>query len=292
MKRIVSGLIVAGLLSCLLASCGSPSQPSVSTPTTTTTTTTTTTALPPTGPATALISKDRAKQIVITHCGGAIAEATFTKVEVDAEDGKPVYEVEFVWRGTEYEYELNALTGAVLSVEKEPIRTYFDGINSPLTFSSLQEYKEKLLTLTDAASLRWSFVTGGIGESVAIRDEADFAMLLQDGYFLLPVLSKSHTVTQVCFSRDGYTEFSIKSTQGDTLTLTCRHGTAPFDAVEGAERTPLTNTRGVTVTRERRVDEQACVYTWNEEAYACRLSCAADADTFAKSLTFETVTIK
>lgn len=251
-----------------------------------------TTAPPPTGPATALIGHDRAKQIVIADCGGDIAKANFTKIEADMEDRNIVYEIEFTLDGMEYEYELNARTGDILSVEKEPLKTCFDGINPWLTFSSLKDYKEKLLTLTDPSALRWSFVTGGIGDTVAIRDDKDFAMLLEDGYFLLPVFPKSYSVTKTLFSRDGYSEFSLQTQNGNQAVLTYRHNTKPYEKIDGAERSTLTNARGVTITREYRTDEHPYVYTWNEGGYACRLSCAENADAFLKELSFQKVTIK
>lgn len=41
------------------------------------------------------------------------------KVELDYEDGRKVYEVEFYKGGVEYEFDIDAETGAVLNYEKD-----------------------------------------------------------------------------------------------------------------------------------------------------------------------------
>ena len=41
------------------------------------------------------------------------------KVELDYEDGRKVYEVEFIKGGVEYEFDVDAKTGAILDFEKD-----------------------------------------------------------------------------------------------------------------------------------------------------------------------------
>ena len=189
----------------------------------------------------------------------------------------------------------NVLANDFQSEEKEPPKTYFDGIKITQTFMSVEEYKNNLLTFTDVSALRWSFVVGGLGDSVAIRDEKDFAMLLEDDYFLLPVLESSYSVTKILFHRDGYTEFTVQTPSGERAMLTCRHNTEPYGKIENAERTTLLNARGMAVTREHpytnNTNELSYVYTWVEGVYACRLSCAENADEFVKELSFEKVSL-
>ncbi len=73
----------------------------------------------PTGPATALIGKERAKEIALNHAGVKAADATFVKVEVGSDDGVAEYEVDFRADGIEYEYEIRAKDGKVLSAERD-----------------------------------------------------------------------------------------------------------------------------------------------------------------------------
>lgn len=65
------------------------------------------------------ISADKAKSIALEHAGIKEADALGLRVKQDLEDGMPVYEVEFRASGTEYEYELLALDGAILKAERD-----------------------------------------------------------------------------------------------------------------------------------------------------------------------------
>ena len=67
----------------------------------------------PTQPAPSKISVERAKQIAVSHAG--VSGASFTKVELDTDDGIAVYEIEFKVGNTEYDYEINAASGAIIS---------------------------------------------------------------------------------------------------------------------------------------------------------------------------------
>ncbi len=64
-----------------------------------------------------VITADEAKAIVLNHAGLTEAEVTFTKTKLDYEDGIKVYEVEFKNGRTEYEYEINAATGEIVSFD-------------------------------------------------------------------------------------------------------------------------------------------------------------------------------
>ncbi|WP_322200489.1 PepSY domain-containing protein [Acutalibacter intestini] len=62
------------------------------------------------------ISAEEAKKAALAHAGLTASQVTFTKTELDRDDGLWVYEVEFESSSyLEYEYEINAATGAVLS---------------------------------------------------------------------------------------------------------------------------------------------------------------------------------
>lgn len=67
----------------------------------------------------AYIGVEEAKRIAFKHAGLAASETTAVEVEMDWEDGAMVYEVEFKYGGYEYEYEINARTGAIHKHKKE-----------------------------------------------------------------------------------------------------------------------------------------------------------------------------
>ena len=61
----------------------------------------------------------KAKSIALNHAGVSENQAYDMDIELDDEDGKLVYEIEFKSGGMEYSYEINAATGAILKHEAE-----------------------------------------------------------------------------------------------------------------------------------------------------------------------------
>lgn len=72
------------------------------------------------GNASPYITEEKAREIALTQAG--IDDAVFVEKEYDHDDGTPVFELDFVADGVEYEYEIHAATGAVLKAEHEPVR--------------------------------------------------------------------------------------------------------------------------------------------------------------------------
>lgn len=65
------------------------------------------------------IGEAKAKEIALSHAGVASSAATFSQVRLDWENGRQVYDVEF-WSGTtEYDYEIDAATGDVVSFDQD-----------------------------------------------------------------------------------------------------------------------------------------------------------------------------
>lgn len=69
----------------------------------------------------AAVSVERAKSIAVEDAGRALSEVTFTKTKLERDDGRTVYEIEFFAGDTEYEYTIDAASGAILerSAERE-----------------------------------------------------------------------------------------------------------------------------------------------------------------------------
>lgn len=63
------------------------------------------------------IGAESAKNIALEHAGLSVENVTFTKAELDWEDGLAVYEIEFISGLTEYEYKINASDGSILEYE-------------------------------------------------------------------------------------------------------------------------------------------------------------------------------
>lgn len=98
------------------------------------------------------IGLDAAKQAALKHAGVSASDATFVEAEYDYDDGKMIYEVEFHVKGTEYDYEIDAQTGAVVKYKSEQNGTNVgsSGSASANTGSYIGESAAKQAALTYA----------------------------------------------------------------------------------------------------------------------------------------------
>ena len=65
------------------------------------------------------ISAERAKEIALADAGVQAADAVFLRAQLDWDDGRPEYEVEFYSGNMEYDYDIDAITGAIRSSDRE-----------------------------------------------------------------------------------------------------------------------------------------------------------------------------
>ena len=72
----------------------------------------------PAQPTPAGITGERAQEIALAHAGLTASQVTFVRSRLDYERGRQCYEVEFYTAGfTEYDYEIDASTGEILSYD-------------------------------------------------------------------------------------------------------------------------------------------------------------------------------
>lgn len=67
------------------------------------------------------IGIDRAKSIALNHAGLTASQVRFVKADLARDDGRWEYEIKFIYETLEYEFEIDAYSGAVLSYEKESV---------------------------------------------------------------------------------------------------------------------------------------------------------------------------
>ena len=65
------------------------------------------------------ISIDKAKEIALNHAGLAANQVSFIKAEKDMDDGIEKYDIEFYYNNREYNYEINANNGSIMSYEQD-----------------------------------------------------------------------------------------------------------------------------------------------------------------------------
>ena len=91
-----------------------------------------------TGSTTASITAERAKEIALNHVGLTASQVTFARADLDRDDGRLVYDVEFYTSDyKEYDYEIDASTGAVLSYDYDA--EYYNGGTGSTTASITAE---------------------------------------------------------------------------------------------------------------------------------------------------------
>lgn len=69
--------------------------------------------------ASASISVDDAKAAAVADAGLSLSDVTFSKAKLERDDGRTLYEIEFYQGSTQYEYSIDATTGAVLEYETD-----------------------------------------------------------------------------------------------------------------------------------------------------------------------------
>lgn len=65
------------------------------------------------------IGIDKAKSTALSNAGKSSSQVTFTKAKLEKDDGIWKYEIEFISGNFEYEYEINAENGKIISHDKE-----------------------------------------------------------------------------------------------------------------------------------------------------------------------------
>ena len=71
---------------------------------------------------TSTITLDEAKKIAFDEAGVTENEVNLTKTSSEREDGKEVYEIEFIYNNTEYDFTILKTTGEIIKYDKDAYR--------------------------------------------------------------------------------------------------------------------------------------------------------------------------
>lgn len=138
------------------------------------------------------IDEAQARSIALEHAGVAESDAKFYRVERDNDDGRAVYEVEFYSGNTEYDYEISAETGEILSYDSD--------IEGWAAQSGNAE--GSAVTLEQARALVLERVPGAAASDVQIEQERDDGRDIYEG--------------EVYYDRTEY-EFEIDASTGSFI---------------------------------------------------------------------------
>lgn len=139
------------------------------------------------------IDEAQARSIALEHAGVAESDAKFYRVERDNDDGRAVYEVEFYSGNTEYDYEISAETGKILS---------YDSDIEGWATQSASSTSGSAVTLEQARELVLERVPGAAASDVQIEQERDDGRDIYEG--------------EVYYDRTEY-EFEIDASTGSFI---------------------------------------------------------------------------
>ena len=117
----------------------------------------------PSSAANAFISEADAKKTAFDHAGVAEADVTGLRVKLDYDDGRQVYDVEFYSGNQEYDYEINAVDGTILSFDQE-MDEWAAAQNAAGTQNTTGQATS--ITETDARALALEQVPGATDENI------------------------------------------------------------------------------------------------------------------------------
>ncbi len=91
------------------------------------------------------IGHEKANEIALAHAGFSAGEVKGIYCEMDFDDGKMLYEVDFFANGMEYEYDISATDGSIVKFDKEASDDYTDKNEQNSDVISKEKAKEIVL---------------------------------------------------------------------------------------------------------------------------------------------------
>lgn len=179
MKKVIFTMLMVSLLAISVAGCAStqdvaPSNaneavsPAISGTSSVNETTTST------GNSTDNITADRAKKIALAHAGLTEVNVTFVKAKLDTDDGRQEYEIEFYNGSTEYDYDIDAATGEILSYDSDAENySISSSIQSDDTSTYIGEEKAKFIALAK--------VPGAMESDIQLHPDSENGVAVYEG---------------------------------------------------------------------------------------------------------------
>lgn len=115
------------------------------------------------------IGEAAAKQIALEHAGVAEADASHLWVSRDYDDGRLEYEVEFFSGSKEYDYDIDAADGSILSFDSET------------EFAGKKTAESEGISLEQAKKIALAKVPGADDSHIRIEKDRDDGQLLYEG---------------------------------------------------------------------------------------------------------------
>ena len=195
------------------------------------------------------IGEVQALEIALNHAGVKSSDLAFSYAHGDFDDGRSVYDVEFVVGNTEYDYEIDATTGNILSFDSDmerqfvPSNTPSDPTNTGSTnASSIGESKALEIALNHAgvksSDLAFSYAHGDFDDGRSVYDVEFVVGNTEYDYEI-----DATTGNILDFDYDMESHFTPSSPQSSTPSTTTNTAAV---SIETAKQTALAKVPGAT----------------------------------------------
>ena len=101
------------------------------------------------------IGEAKAKEVALNHAGLTSSAVTFVRANLDWDNGRAEYEVEFYANGKEYDYDIDAVTGDIRSYDYDA--EYYAPASGTASSGSISESQAKQIVQERAGSTGGTF---------------------------------------------------------------------------------------------------------------------------------------
>lgn len=151
----------------------------------------------------AYLGEEKAKETALSHAKLSPDQITQYEIELDYENGVMVYEISFDCEGFEYDYDIDALTGAVLKNEKKPDKDYTPPQNSTANNTGNANQTGNAGS-TDSTNHSSTNATGGSNNSTADTQPDSPASYIGEAK------AKETALAHACVTPDSITDFQCE----------------------------------------------------------------------------------
>lgn len=156
---------------------------------------------------------EKAKEIALENSGAKEAEVSFVKAKTDYEDGRLIYEVEFLTNDyQEYEYEIHAADGKILKIDWEKKTAYVSNLQNNQTNITLDQAKTAAITHVGQTTENVTFVKAEVDyEDGRLVYELEF--YTTDGKWYEYEIDGAGSVVKWEYDAEKYAAYQAQATQ-------------------------------------------------------------------------------
>ena len=121
-----------------------------------------------------VITAEEAKETALSHAQLTEEEVTFLRTELDMDDGRKIYEIEFYSGDTEYDYDIDASTGDIISYDHD-VENYTGQADGT------SEIQEEYIGEEKAKSIALEKVPGATEEHIQLQLDYDDGKAVYEG---------------------------------------------------------------------------------------------------------------